>query len=89
MVCPSFYGYTDAPSSSSNGTAGEGSGDADGDVAMNGSGNGDAEASSKAKGKRKYYVGDDGVTVWRPDMQVDTFMEEGVGKLSSRLCRRS
>ena len=75
VVCPSFYGYVDEPSSSA----------ANGNGAANGTSGGDAmevdgEQSAQEGKKRKYYVGDDGVGVWRPDMNVDNFMQDGVGE---------
>jgi hypothetical protein len=72
VVCPSFYGYTDESSSS---TTGE-------DVEMNGNTNGDANGG-KGKGKRKYYVGEDGVGIWRAGMEVGNFVSDGVGMCSS------
>ena len=57
VVCPSFYGYSAEPSSTSNG-----------DVPMDG---------TSASG-RKLFVGDDGVGVWRGDMEVGNFMMDGV-----------
>ena len=66
VVCPSFYGYTDESSSSTTE-----------DVEMNGNGNGNGEG--KGKGKRKYYVGEDGVGIWRPNMEVGNFVSDGVG----------
>jgi hypothetical protein len=44
---------------------------------MNGNGNGNGEG--KGKGKRKYYVGEDGVGIWRPNMEVGNFVSDGVG----------
>jgi hypothetical protein len=44
-------------------------------VAAEGAANG--EGASK---KRKYYVGEDGVGVWRPNMEVGNFMLDGVGE---------
>lgn len=38
--------------------------------------NGDA----KGKGKRKYFVGEDGVGVWRAGMEVGNFVTDGVGE---------
>lgn len=81
VVCPSYYGYTDEPSSSSNGN---GTGNGDGD--SNGNGNGmDVDSAPAAepigsKGKRKYYVGEDGVGIWRPNMEVGNFTTDGIGK---------
>ena len=69
VVCPSFYGYTDESSSSTTE-----------DVDMNGNGNGNGEA--KGKGKRKYYVGEDGVGIWRPGMEVGNFVSDGVGEFT-------
>jgi hypothetical protein len=83
VVCPSFYGYTDdASSSSSNGNgngateAGDGM-EVDGEANQNGNGNGVA----KGKGKRKYYVGENGVGIWRPGMEVGNFVSDGIGQL--------
>jgi actin-like protein 6A len=69
VVCPSFYGYTDDAS-----TSGEGM-----DVEMSENGNGNSNGDAKGKGKRKYYVGEDGVGVWRPGMEVGNFVSDGVG----------
>jgi len=44
---------------------------------MNGNGNGNGEG--KGKGKRKYYVGEDGVGIWRAGMEVGNFVSDGVG----------
>ena len=71
VVCPSFYGYTDEPSSSNTE-----------DVDMNGSGNGENGDAGKGKGKRKYYVGEDGVGIWRAGMEVGNFVSDGVGMYS-------
>jgi hypothetical protein len=38
---------------------------------------GDAEGTKKGSG-RKYFVGEDGVNVWRKDMEVGNFMVDGV-----------
>lgn len=84
VVCPSFYGYTNDPSSSgSNGNlsgeivAGKENGE---DVTMSEPVSEGAEEQSKKKGSgRKYYVGEDGVSVWRPGMEVGNFMLDGVG----------
>ncbi|RXK42026.1 brg1-associated factor b [Tremella mesenterica] len=79
VVCSSYYGYTESSTS----TTTNGNGDAhvpvdgDGDVSMNGNGETGVE-SGGSKGKRKYYVGDDGVNVWRAGMEVDSFMEDGM-----------
>lgn len=81
VVCPSFYGYTQDPSSSSNGAAsaeGISAAGGDGDVTM-GESNGEKSEKSGRKG-RKYYVGDDGVNVWRGGMEVDNFMLDGIGE---------
>ena len=81
VVCPSFYGYVDAPE----GSNGESSIVKDGDVSMDGSNapidgaNGMSNGEGKRKG-RKYYVGEDGVGVWRPAMEVDNFMVDGIGQ---------
>ncbi|KAK1925107.1 53 kda brg1-associated factor b [Papiliotrema laurentii] len=81
VVCPSFYGYTEE-ASTSNGTNTNGGAPASGEDAMDvdaapvaaeGAANG--EGASK---KRKYYVGEDGVGVWRPNMEVGNFMLDGV-----------
>lgn len=37
------------------------------------------------KKSRKYYVGDDGVGVWRGGMEVGNFMLDGMGKLLFQL----
>ncbi|WVO20992.1 uncharacterized protein IAS62_002294 [Cryptococcus decagattii] len=83
VVCPSFYGYTNDPSSSgSNGNlsgeivANKENGE---DVTMSEPVSEGAEEQSKKKGSgRKYYVGEDGVSVWRPGMEVGNFMLDGV-----------
>jgi hypothetical protein len=41
--------------------------------------NGALNGGGKRKG-RKFYVGDDGVGVWRAGMEVDNFMLDGVGE---------
>lgn len=86
VVCPSYYGYIDEPSSSTNGNAngnGNGEGDANGsgmDVdSTPGAGAGGEEPKSKSK--RKYYVGEDGVGIWRPNMEVGNFTTDGIGEL--------
>lgn len=85
VVCPSFYGYVDEPESSTNGSGvGGGAPDAmDVDGAPGSGANGDTNGDGDAKGKRKrkYYVGDDGVNVWRAGMEVDNFMTDSIGKL--------
>lgn len=85
VVCPSFYGYTNDPSSSgSNGNlSGENVANKENgeDVTMSEPVSEGAEEQSKKKGSgRKYYVGEDGVSVWRPGMEVGNFMLDGVGK---------
>jgi hypothetical protein len=85
IVCPSFFGYTDAESSSA-GAAGDSGGGGGEDVNMEdgtGTGAGGAAGTNGANGKaksRKYYVGDDGVGVWRPEMEVGNFMLDGIGQ---------
>lgn len=84
VVCPSFYGYTEeAASSSTNGAgAANGSGGAElGDVTMgeDGAESGGSKAMQNGRKGRKYYVGDDGVNVWRSGMEVDNFMLDGMG----------
>jgi actin-related protein len=70
VVCPSFFGYTNEASSSTN-TNGAANGD--GDVEMDG-------IEQKKRSGRKLYVGDNGVNIWRPDMEVGNFMTDGVGR---------
>ena len=41
---------------------------------------GAAAPAAGPKKTRKYYVGDDAVGVWRPNMEVDNFMLDGVGR---------
>ncbi|OCF36416.1 brg1-associated factor b [Kwoniella heveanensis CBS 569] len=67
-------------------------GNGNGDVDMEGDGSeqkiegaaeatvngGDADARTKAGSGRRYFVGDDGVGVWRPGMEVGNFMLDGV-----------
>jgi actin-like protein 6A len=53
-------------------------GDGQGANGTNGA-NGALNGEGKRKG-RKYYVGDDGVGVWRAGMEVDNFMLDGVGE---------
>lgn len=59
----------------------------DGPASLNGAtngsnGGGDSKPSKSSGGSgRKYFVGDDGVVVWRDGMEVDTFMSDGVGEL--------
>lgn len=80
VVCPSFYGYTDEPAGEgSTATSGGGSNGNGEDVPMDG-----VEAvNGEKKGKgRKYYVGDDGVGVWRAGVEVDNFMQDGIGTFS-------
>lgn len=71
VVAPSFYGYIDTEEGEPSATNG------DGDDPMD-------AAAEKKKGKRKFYVGDDGVGVWRKDMEVGSFMVDGVGTLNSQ-----
>jgi len=90
VVCPSFYGYTEEEASSSNGATTNG---ASGEAAAGSNGDamdvdGPAEPANGSKKTRKYYVGDDAVGVWRPDMEVDNFMLDGVGKLPSKWPRK-
>ena len=42
----------------------------------------DVDGDSKGKGKRKYYVGEDGVGIWRPGMEVGNFVSDGIGMSS-------
>jgi len=75
VVCPSFYGYLEGDAqgstSSGNGLAG---GD---DVVM-----AEADDTRKKGTGRKYFVGEDGVNVWRSGMEVGNFMLDGVGTFS-------
>lgn len=41
-------------------------------------GTGGTDGAEAQKSKRKYLVGEDGVGVWRKDMEVDNFMLDGV-----------
>ena len=75
VVCPSYYGYIYEPSSST--TNGTGTGDEVGEVDGNGMDVDAAQPSSK--GKRKHYVGEDGVGIWRPNMEVGNFTTDGIG----------
>lgn len=81
VVCPSFYGYIDEPSSSSNGN-GHANADAQEQPPSDAMDVDGAAPPATSKGKRKYYVGDDGPTVWRAGMEVDNFMLDGVGESS-------
>lgn len=72
VVAPSFYGYLDAEESEPSASNG------DDDDPMDG----DAPEKAKKRGKRKFYLGDDGVGVWRKDMEVGSFMVDGIGMLS-------
>lgn len=78
VVCPSYYGYTDEEEASSSSTTnGNGDGmDVDPPAA---DANGNANGDSKGKGKRKYFVGEDGVGIWRPGMEVGNFTTDGIG----------
>ncbi|KAK8869539.1 hypothetical protein IAR55_000105 [Kwoniella newhampshirensis] len=83
VVCPSFYGYTTEEASASTSSAANGDGDGHAtngdDVSMEPAPEGAEGAGSKQKGAgRRFYVGDDGVGVWRPGMEVDNFMLDGV-----------
>lgn len=80
VVCPSFYGYTDEPSSSTNGT--------NGDAMEIDQPPAEGEQPEKKKA-RKFYVGDDAVGVWRAGMEVDNFMLDGVGELKRHDSRHS
>ena len=42
----------------------------------------DVDGDSKGEGKRKYYVGEDGVGIWRPGMEVGNFVSDGIGMSS-------
>lgn len=81
VVAPSFYGYMNEedgePSAATNG---------DGDDPMDG---GSAPEKDKKKGKRKFFLGDDGVGVWRKDMEVGSFMVDGIGEFQLLLNRRA
>jgi hypothetical protein len=67
VVCPSFYGYHEAPPAST--SNGEG-----GDVVM-----GESDDKRKKGSGRTYFVGEDGVNVWREGMEVGNFMLDGIG----------
>jgi len=89
VVCPSFYGYTEEEASSSIGATTNG---ANGSEAAAGASGDAMEIDGVAaapgvgsKKTRKYYVGDDAVGVWRPEMEVDNFMLDGVGMSHFRL----
>ena len=65
---------------------GNGNGTTDDAMDVDGANGGEGIANGGAKGKqhkRKYFVGDEGVGVWRPGMEVDNFMVDGVGKSHS------
>jgi actin-related protein len=82
VVCPSFYGYTEEEASSSNGTTTNGAAGAEAAAGAGGDAmdiDGTAPSATGSKKMRKYFVGDDAVGVWRPDMEVDNFMLDGVG----------
>ncbi|KAL7424255.1 Actin-related protein 4 [Cryptotrichosporon argae] len=77
-VVPSFYGYIDGAgdggpeAGASNGAGvikseGEGAMGANGDSLLDG-----------GRGRRRYFFGEDGVGVWRPNMEVGNFMVDGV-----------
>lgn len=90
VVCPSYYGYIDETPSSS-GTNGDGNGmdvdqppAAEGAAAAGATENGD----SKGKGKRKYFVGEDGVGIWRAGMEVGNFTSDGIGQSSHSISTR-
>ncbi len=79
VVTPSFFGYQNVEEegepSATNG---------DGDDPMDG-----GAPVKKEKGKRKFYFGDDGVSVWRKDMEVGSFMVDGIGACSSHFVTTS
>lgn len=68
VVAPSFYGYMNVEEGEPPAANG------DGDDPMDGS----AEHKEKKKGKRKFFFGDDGVGVWRKEMEVGSFMVDGI-----------
>lgn len=74
VIAPSFFGYVNTDAEASGSGAAEANGD--GDDPMNGE---TENGKSTAKGKRKFYFGDDGVGVWRKDMEVGNFMVDGIG----------
>ncbi|WWC69200.1 uncharacterized protein I206_103137 [Kwoniella pini CBS 10737] len=77
VVTPSFYGYIDTPEGESSTTNGNANAAAEGeDVVMENGGEGANGTSGKTT--RKYFVGDDGVGVWRKGMEVDNFMQDGI-----------
>ncbi|WWC89822.1 uncharacterized protein L201_004748 [Kwoniella dendrophila CBS 6074] len=84
IVTPSFYGYIDSQEAESSTTNGNGNGNAvveAEDVIMGGEGEGaktNGGTTPQTKTIRKYYVGDDGVGVWRKGMEVDNFMQDGI-----------
>lgn len=80
IVTPSFYGYIDAEGSGSSNGAEDAP--ADGDDPMSGTGEDKKEGDKdgEKKGKRKYYFGDDGAGVWRPNMEVGNFVVDGIGE---------
>lgn len=85
VVCPSYFGYTDQPSGSTNGNSTEGGANGDG---MDVDSAPPAETAG-SKSKRKYFVGEDGVGVWRPNMEVGNFTTDGIGTFHRRLGRHA
>ncbi|BEJ12262.1 hypothetical protein CspHIS471_0207220 [Cutaneotrichosporon sp. HIS471] len=72
VVTPSFYGYMNVEEDTPPATNGDG--DGGNDDPMDGS----TEKKEKKKGKRKFFFGDDGVSVWRKDMEIGSFMVDGI-----------
>ena len=83
VVCPSFYGYTEDASSSATGANGSNGDGMDVDEPSADGANGADGVKAEKKKSRKYYVGDDAVGVWRAGMEVDNFMQDGVGESRS------
>ncbi|BEI81562.1 hypothetical protein CcaverHIS002_0207220 [Cutaneotrichosporon cavernicola] len=73
VVTPSFYGYMNVEEDAPPATNGDGNGNGGDDDPMDGS----TEKKEK-KGKRKFFFGDDGVSVWRKDMEIGSFMVDGI-----------
>ncbi|WVW82809.1 hypothetical protein I302_104821 [Kwoniella bestiolae CBS 10118] len=74
VVTPSFYGYIDTPEGEGESSTANGNSNGE-DVVM---GDGEEKPNGAAKTTRKYYVGDDGVGVWRKGMEVGNFTLDGV-----------
>nr|ODN94874.1 brg1-associated factor b [Cryptococcus depauperatus CBS 7855] len=78
VVCPTFYGYTNDQPSTSEPDAAESEKQQNGeDDPMSEPSPEGVEPKNKGSG-RKYHVGEDGVSVWRPGMEVGNFMLDGI-----------